>query len=69
MNLVNIISGASHNIEVQIKTMRKKKRRPRHAVLLWMRRNPLWYQEAIAQEWERQTGEDWLAMIEKARLA
>jgi hypothetical protein len=31
-----------------------------------MRRNQLWCQEAIALEWEKQTGEEWTNMIRDA---
>jgi hypothetical protein len=52
------------NVTQQIEMFRAKKQRPRRAVLSWMRRNPNWYREIIAIEWEQQTGEDWLTLME-----
>ena len=45
------------NISKTIREIRKKRQRPRRAIIAWMRRNPMWYREAIAEEWEKQTGE------------
>lgn len=54
------------DVRDQIKNIRNKKQRPRRAVVSWMRRSPSWYRETIALEWERQTGEDWLNLIQAA---
>lgn len=53
-------------IESQIKSIRDKRQRPRRAILSWMRRNQHWYREAIALEWERQTGEPWGKLLSDA---
>lgn len=46
---------------------KRRKQRPRQAVVNWMKREPRWYQEAIAEEWQRQTGESAADMLKRAR--
>jgi hypothetical protein len=55
----------SQTIENQVGLLRKK-RSPRRKIIAWMRRNTSWFQEAIALEWERQTGEDWYGLMRDA---
>lgn len=55
----------SQSIESQVSLLRNK-RSPRRKVLRWMRCNQNWFREAVALEWERQTGEDWTNMLRDA---
>lgn len=47
------------NITAQIASIIQDRKRPKTIVRNWMRRNNPWYRELVAQEWERQTGDDW----------
>ena len=38
----------------------------RKKILRWMRCNPLWYREIIAQEWEVKTNEDWEVLFNES---
>jgi hypothetical protein len=54
------------NVEIQVDKYLKKRSWRRHGVIQWMKRNNLWYQEIVAKEWERRTGEFWMDLFKDA---
>lgn len=45
------------SVKDRIETIRRTRKRPRAVVTNWMRREPHWLRECIAEEWQRQTGQ------------